>query len=690
MLEGSAHKVQSRHLSRRACLYIRQSSPHQVTHNTESTRRQYDLRHRARALGWPDDCINIIDEDQGKSGAHMAHRTGFRDLLVRVAANEVGIVLSLEVSRLRRNNADWHQLLQFAALTDILILDEAGVYDPKGSNDRLLLGLKGAISEYELQGIKDGLDGGRRNKAMRGERIMPLPIGFVYTDTKKVVLDPDQSVTDSIHLVFHTFRRLGSISQTLRCFQKQELRLPSRHPYPRGLLHWSLPGRDQLRRVLRSPRYAGCYAYGRRSIHQRVDGSRKVSNLPMKQWLACIPEAHVGYIDWQEYLRDQETIDKNAASCPLLKAPQTPPREGPALLQSRILCGHCGTRMRVSYSKYKGRTLWYYKCNHEIVRHCTQPCPSTRGETIDAAVSHFLVAAVNRQNIALTLAVREQLRADFATADHQHAQRIEALHYQTNLARNRYMQVDPDNRLVAASLEADWNAAMLALEEAEKERQKLQVHYEDVTDSSKDAHILALASDFKTVWDAPATTHEERKHLLGLLIEDITVTRDSNQVRADLRLRLRGGKVHTLPSVALPKRRAGMRRRDISQEARAELNVLLETGFSDRLAAEELNRRGYLDSEGQPFFRSRITMIRNRLGIPSCLYNERAKLREIGYLTAAELAATLQILPQQVYKRADKGQGIECYRIAYGKRCYKMFKFVPEDEHKPPKHVPIP
>ena len=455
MLEGAAHKVQPRHLSRRACLYVRQSSLHQVRHHTESTRRQYDLRHRARALGWPDDCIDVIDEDQGKSGAHMGHRTGFRDLLARVAANEVGIVLSLEVSRLCRNNADWHQLLQFAALTDTLILDEADVYNPNNGNDRLLLGLKGAISEFELQGIRDRLEGGRRNKALRGELVMPLPIGFVYTDTKEVVLDPDQSITEAIKLVFKTFRRLGSITQTVKWFQKQGLRLPGRRPYPRGPVYWSPPQIARIRRMLRSPRYAGCYAYGRRGTQRRADGSRGLVSLPMKQWQVCIPEAHAGYIDWQQYLHKQETLDKNGSSFQLLKARQTPPREGPALLQSRVLCGHCGTRMLVAYGQYKGRQFRYYKCRDNVVRHCTQPCPRTRGETIDAAVSRFLVAAVNRENIALTLAVREQLRADFTEADRQHARRIEALRYRAELARSRYMEVDPKNRLVAASLEAD-------------------------------------------------------------------------------------------------------------------------------------------------------------------------------------------------------------------------------------------
>lgn len=681
MLEGSALKVKPRHLGRRACLYVRQSSLHQVRHHTESTRRQYDLRHRARALGWADDCIDVIDEDQGKSGAQMEHRTGFRDLLARVAAREVGIVLSLEVSRLCRNNADWHQLLQFAALTDTLILDEAGVYNPNDGNDRLLLGLKGAISEFELQGIRDRLDGGRRNKALRGELIMPLPIGFVYTDTKEVVLDPDQSICEAIHLVFKTFRRVGSVTQTVNWFQKQGLRLPGRRPYPRGEVYWSLPRIDRIRRVLRSPRYAGCYAYGRRSIHRRADGSTASVNLPMEQWMVCIPEAHAGYIDWQEFLRNQEILDRNGTSFQLLKARQTPPREGPALLQSRVLCGNCGTRMRVAYSQYKGRKFSYYRCRDDIVRHCAQPCPGTRAENIDAAVGRFLVAAVNRENIALALAVREQLRDDFAAADRQHAQRIEALRYRAGLARSRYMEVDPRNRLVAASLEADWNAAMMALDEAEAERREYRAQYEGVMDSSKDERILALATDFKTVWDAPATTHAERKRLLGLLIEDATLTREGYRVRVDLRLR--GGSVHSLPPVALPKAPADARRHEVSNEVLAELEALLEAGFHDKQAADELNRRGYRDSKGEPFFRARIAKIRDRFNIASCPDRQRAKLREKGYVTAAELAAALQVPENKVYYRACKGRGIECRRIKVGKRYYGMYKVVPEGGREP-------
>ncbi|MDE2732085.1 MAG: recombinase family protein [Bacteroidota bacterium] len=410
MLEQSAQKVKPEHLSRRACLYVRQSSLHQVRHHTESTRCQYDLRHRARALGWANDCIDVIDEDQGRSGAHATHRTGFRDLLARVAAREVGLVLSLEVSRLCRNNADWHQLLKFAALTDTLILDEEGIYDPNCSNDKLLLGLKGSISEFELQCLKARLQGGRLNKALRGELILPLPVGFAYTDTKAVVLDPDESVVEAIKLIFDIFRREGSITQTAKWLQKQDLRVPSQPRNSRGKLEWSQPHIPRIRNILRNPRYAGCYTFGHRKSQPQPDGRIKQVMQPMSKWLVCIQEHHVGYIDWDEFLRNQETLDRNGSSFKLVQARQTPQREGPALLQSRVLCGRCGLQMRVKYAKPNGRKVWYYACRDDIYRHNIPPCTSTRGEAVDAAVSEFLLATVNPESLALTLAVREYVR----------------------------------------------------------------------------------------------------------------------------------------------------------------------------------------------------------------------------------------------------------------------------------------
>ena len=676
MLDSAAHKVTKDHRSRRACLYVRQSSPQQVLRNTESARRQYDLRQRAVALGWPDQFIDTIDEDQGISGAHSANRSGFRDLLQRVAVGDVGIVLSLEVSRLCRNNTDWHRLLHYAALTDTLILDEYGVYDPKNSNDRLLLGLKGALSEYELQGIRDRMIGGQRSKAARGELKLPLPTGLVYTPTDEVVLDPDQSVREAIALVFKTFRRLGTLTQTARWFHRHKVLLPIRRKIDPKTVCWTLPDVSHIGSIIRNPRYAGCYAYGRTASRRRPDGTKQHVTVPMEEWLACLPEAHPGYIDWKEYCRNLDKLRENRRHFAPGPHRQASPREGPALLQSRMICGLCGAKMSVSYAKPgTDQVKWYYNCREDYKRHGIRYCQSILGGPIDARCADFIVGAVNRQHIALTLALREQLQADFATSDRQQTQRIDAIRYQADKARTRFMAVDAQNRLVAATLEAEWNGRLSALHKAQREQEKRRAEHRKAIDSSQDAHILKLAQDFQRVWHAAATKNKDRKRMLRLLIEDVTLRRENYQ--AHISVRLRGGKTHTLPPAALPQPRAYIERRDASEEALAALNQLLDSGLSERQAAVELNRLGHLDSRGDPFTEWCIRSIRIRNNIPSASQRQRSKLREQGFLSATELANQIGITPYKLRRYAPSHSGIAIHRFKVGLRNYAMFKVVP-------------
>ena len=682
MPRPSSHKITADHLNRRACLYIRQSSLHQVQTNKESQFRQYDLRRRAIALGWPEDRIDVIDEDQGKSGATSAQRTGFQDLRARVGAGEVGMVLSLEVSRLCRDSAEWHQLLRIAAVAKTLILDEHGIYDVSDINDWMLLGLKGQLSEYELRGIRERMVGGQRSKALRGELKLPLPIGLAYTDADKIVLDPNQSITEAIALVFKTFRRLGSAMQATKWFRRQAIRLPSRPRTGSGEVHWGVPNQNQIQRILHNPRYAGCYAYGRTSTRTRPDGSVQHTRVPMDQWLVCIPDAHVRYIDWEEYLHNQETLRMNAASF-LRGAERMPsPRKGAALLQSRIICGLCGHRMRVNYN-YSGckDTSWYYLCKENIVRRGTRTCQSMRGDVLDAAVCGFVVAAVNRENLALSLMVREQLRSDFATADRQRINHIEGLRHQVDLARRRYMEVDPSNRLVSATLEAEWEARLKAHGEAVRERERYVKAQMSMPDAELDQRILALASDFGRVWEAAGTTNEDRKRLLGLLIEDITVTRRGYQVAVGLRLR--GGRTHELPPVELPRPRATVIRRDASKQALAELEALLEAGYDDTRAAEELDLRGHRDSLGGRFNAKRIRNIRVRNNLPGGIERQREKMRAQGYKTATELAAELAIHATTVALRAREGRGIDLHQIPARKRAFAMYRISPKTQTTP-------
>ena len=420
MSEAQTRKIAAHHLEREACLYVRQSSLRQVMRNTESTRRQYGLRHRAVALGWAAERIRVIDEDQGKSGAYSGNRTGFRDLMARIGAGEVGIVLGLEVSRLARDNADWHQLLRLAGIAETLILDETGIYDANDSNDRLLLGFKGTMSEFELQGIRARLVGGQRSAAARGALKMRLPVGLAYNEKDEVVFDPDRSVVDAIRLVFDRFRRMSSAMAVVKSMHRENIELPAR---PRtgpahGELRWARPCASQLVRILRNPRYAGAYVYGRFRVVRQADGIATRRSVPMKEWRVCLQDAHVGFIDWDEYLRNRAALKGNAKALMGLHRRTAAPREGAALLQSRVFCGRCGRRMGMKYNRalpHRNRPArYFYVCNEEQVGYGRKTCQSLRGDLVDAAVARFAIGALNRKNIDLALAVQAQVKVEFA------------------------------------------------------------------------------------------------------------------------------------------------------------------------------------------------------------------------------------------------------------------------------------
>ena len=564
MSEAATRKIAPHHLEREACLYVRQSSLRQVVENTESARRQYGLSRKAMALGWPTECIRVIDDDQGKSGAYSGNRSGFRDLMARIAAGEVGIVLGLEVSRLARDNADWHQLLRIAGIADTLILDETGIYDPNDSNNRLLLGFKGSFSEFELQGIKPRLLGGQRSAAARGALKMLLPIGLAYDHNDEVVFDPDRSIVDAIGQVFETFRRRGSAMAVVKWMHRENIALPSRPRTgpTRGELRWALPSFAQVGRILRNPRYAGAFVYGRNRVQRRGDGTGRVRVVPMGEWEVCIPDAHVGFIDWEEYLRNQATMTSNAQAFLGSGSRTAAPREGAALLQSRVLCGHCGRRMSPTYTNARpsrdAPACYHYVCKEPLVRYGRKTCQSVLGDRVDAEISRFVIDVMNRKNIDLALAVQEQVGAEFADADAQRARRIEGIRYEADLARRRFFEVDPANRLVAAALEADWNERLRVLEQACREREARATARDNELSAREAERIRDLTRDFEQVWNAPETGNTDRKRLLGHLIEDATLTRDGYEVTIELRMR--GGRSLALETLHLPRPIAQIRK----------------------------------------------------------------------------------------------------------------------------------
>ncbi len=678
MSEVATRKIEAHHLEREACLYVRQSSLRQVAENTESARRQYGLSRRAMALGWPAESIRVIDEDQGKSGASSTNRSGFRDLMARIAAGEVGIVLGLEVSRLARDNADWHQLLRIAGFARTLILDENGVYDPNDSNDRLLLGVRGTISEFELQGIKARMLGVRRSAAARGALKVGLPIGLAYNDSDEVVFDPDHSVADAVRGVFAGFRRMGSAMAVVKWMHQQNIALPSRPSIGpnRGQLCWALPTFSQVGRILRNPRYAGAFVYGRTRSEPQADGTVKYRSVPMEEWQVLIPDAHVGFIDWDEYLRNQATLAVNAAA--FLPAPSriAAPREGAALLQSRAICGRCGQRMRPHYKNARPssgvRAYSYYTCAAERVYYGRKSCQTIRADLVNAAVSRFVIDAMNRENIDLALAVQEQVRAEFAEADRQRARRIEAIRYEADLARRRFYEVDPANRLVAATLEADWNERLRELEEACRAREARAAAREAELSGLEAERIRALTRDFERVWTAAETTNTDRKRLLGLLIEDATLSRDGYEVKVELRMR--GGKALTLDTVHLPKPIAQIRK--TPPKTITALDRLLES-HTDGGAARELNRAGHRNWKGESYTVQRVRTTRRRYGLPSFLERERKRLRGEAFETAPELAARLGVTEgtvRTIARNPDDGRIDRAVIPADGPRRYCMYR----------------
>jgi DNA invertase Pin-like site-specific DNA recombinase len=602
MTPDTHQKVQATHLQRNAYLYVRQSTLRQVLENTESTQRQYALRQHAVALGWPLDRIIVIDTDLGQSAA-ATDRAGFQQLATAVSLGRAGIVLGLEVSRLARNSADWHRLLEICALTATLILDEDGVYDPAHFNDRLLLGLKGTMSEAELHILRARLRGGLLNKARRGELVVRPPIGFVYDAQGRLVIDPDQQIQQALRILFDTFARTGSAGAVVRMFRQQGLRFPRRvQSGPRrGDIIWGELEHSHVLRILHNPRYAGAFVYGRSRTRKTVDGHHVVEPRPREQWHAFVPEAHAGYLSWEEYERHRRQLRANAQACGHDRR-QSPPREGPALLQGLMLCGRCGRRMTVRYHARHGRLWPEYMCQREGIEQAAPVCQRLPGAEIDRAVGELMLARLTPVTVDLALAVQEELQAQLEAADRLRQQQVERARYEAELAQRRYLRVDPDHRLVADSLEADWNAKLRALAEAQTDSEQKRAQDRVRFDADQQAAMRALVEDLPRLWRDPQIDDRDRKRMIRLLIEDVTLVRGE---QITLNVRCRGGISETLvldrPSKAWETWRT-------SHTVVTEIDRLLEAHTYPEIAAT-LNDRGLRSGKGEalPPARSRAS-----------------------------------------------------------------------------------
>jgi DNA invertase Pin-like site-specific DNA recombinase/predicted DNA-binding transcriptional regulator AlpA len=643
-------KITASHHSRQAIVYLRQSSPAQVEHNRESTERQYALATKARELGWPDERIVVIDEDLGLSGSGSVARSGFARLTAEVALARVGLVLGLEVSRLARNNADWHRLIDLAGLTDTLIGDADGIYHPALFNDRLLLGLKGTMSEAELHVLRARLNGGIRNKAARGELRRGLPVGFVWGEADgEVLFHPDEAVITAIRSIFARFAETGSARRVWLWLRDQGHKLPlqmSAH----AEIRWVEASYHAIHQVLTNPVYAGAYVYGKTRTEMTLDASgvrrKRIRLLPRDHWQVLIKEHHEGFIDWPTYEANQQRIARNTRPGPHKAGGAV--REGNALLQGLASCGHCGRRLR---THYRGRNSapGYHCAGEHLVEGRGSYCLNIGGVQIDDAVTRAFIAALEPAKIRATLAAAEQIEMDRESALKHWRLGVERASYAASLAERRYRAVDPDNRLVARGLERAWEESLTSLEAAKAELARREEERPRMLSIEERDRLGTLGPDLAAVWTATTTTPRDRKELLGTLIEEVIVKVERDKSAAHLTLRWKGGALTEI-DLGLPRSRPATVRTD---EDTVALVRRLAVHYPDTVIAGILNRQGRRTARGHRFEGNRVCSLRTHWKIPYFVPNADAAAGEL--LTIKRAATALGVAPSTIHRLINDG-----------------------------------
>ncbi len=531
-------KIGRGHLGRDAIVYIRQSSPHQVRKNKESGKRQYALVERARSLGWPARAVKTVDEDQGSTGSTSAHREGFKNLMAEIGAGQVGIVFALEASRLARSNADWHRLVEICVVTNTLLADETAVYDPRDPNDRLLLGVKGTISEAELFTLKQRLHEGRWNKAKRGELVRSLPVGYVRQENGEVVKHPSQQVQIRVQHIFELFDRLRVARKVVVHLVEEKLKIPAavwggpNH----GKVIWKAPELSAIIRMLHNPTYAGAYVYGQSEYdsfdRSPTNGKARTHPRAVEDWPVCLQDVYPAYISWDQFLDNQKTLHDNW----FRNDRQGAPRRGRALLQGIVFCGRCGARMSVNSYSTKEKRVPAYGCYHEYYQHGGATCQSMTSRGVDQAITELFLNAVSPAKVDIALQAMSSLDARRDESARQWEVDLQQAEYEVQIARRRYEAADPDNRLVAGELESRWEQALRDQEQLKRNHQQF-VNQQDTPLSTRDERLVKkLSGDLATVWHADSTSMEERKTLLRFLIRRVHLdgVTDTGKIRIDV------------------------------------------------------------------------------------------------------------------------------------------------------------
>ncbi len=608
-------KITRQHLKKTAHVYIRQSSMGQVRHHRESTERQYALEDRARSFGWLPDRIKVLDGDLGCSGSSTTDRTDFKTLVADVSLGNAGAVLALEASRLARSNADWHRLIEICGITRTLIIDEDGCYDPSDFNDGLLLGLKGTMAQAELHFIRGRLQGGKLNKAKKGELRFPLPVGYVFDEANQIVKDPDEQVRGAIGLVFTAFLETGSAYGVVQRFAEDNLSFPKRSygGVWAGKLQWGRLTDSRVLEILKNPSYAGIYAFGRYRCVKEIleDGEIRssIARMPRDEWLVEIRDHHEGYASFEQYLKNLDAIERNRTN-PTEAVLSGPAREGLAMLQGLLICGYCGRRLT---PRYRGNGGLYpiYECNWRKREGLSKTsCMSVQCGYLDRSVEERIWEVVNEEQLNLALDAYDILRQREQQINTQWKLRLQRAEYEAQLAQKRYEQVDPENRLVASTLEQRWNDALIELEDVQNQIADLQ-RKENVVTSHEREEVLKLAQDLPRLWKSDATSTKDKKRILQLLIQDITVEKPEKG-RVVLHVRWQGGQCEDL-DVGLPRPAADRWRHSDALVRRVRE---LARNLSDEEIAAKLNAEGLQSNKGNSFTRSSVSWIRHKHEIP--------------------------------------------------------------------------
>lgn len=633
-----SEKIRPQHLARKAILYVRQSSPYPVIHNLESQKLQYAMEERLHQLGWHE--IEVVDDDLGRSAAGLVTRAGFERMVAEVCLGKVGAVAAREVSRFARNSREWQQLVEVCRVVDTVLIDQEMVYAPRLSNDRLLLGLKGSLNEYELDLLRQRSVEARREKARRGELLQAAPVGYIKTEDQRLEKDPDLRVQQAILLVFRKFVELGTVRQTLMWFLEHGLRVPARNA--RGETFWKRPVYRSMHRMLTSPIYGGAYTYGKTEHLVRYDGGKPrylCRRKPREQWLALIPGAHEGYVSWEEFERIAGAIRENTQGAGAVK-------NGPALLTGLLRCSRCGRKLTVRYTG-SGHDVLRYSCFRGWLDNGEPRCIAFGGISVDEAISKEVLRVVQPAAIEASLLASQELgrqQDDILDALHRD---LEAARYAAERAQRQYDASDPENRLVTAELERRWNLALQHVHEIEV---RIEQHgaAADVRPTASLEDLDQLSQQLEMIWTDPTTSMRLKKRIVRTLIEEVLVDVDSSASELVLTLHWKGG-THT--ELRLPRRGRGQCSTQTSRELIEAVGVLARI-CSDDLIAGILNRNGHLTGRGNRWTRERVTALRSHHRIPCCPRDEQPR----PWMNLTDAAILLDVSPRTLRLAIDRGE----------------------------------